>query len=523
MNLPMRVLLIEDDPEHADLIRSHISRRHAAEVEVLWANRLSAGLGKMESHEVDVILLDLGLPDSTMDTTLSRVLPVALGTPVVVLSSLEDEEYGIKAVHQGAQDYISKSWMDGELLFRSLRYAIERKLTVEELRKANRTKDEFLTTLSHELRTPIGVIQGFAEILGELEASEEVRTQALDAIRRNARLQISLINDMLDMSRIITGKLTLQSKVEDLSAIVVDAIEAVGLAARNKQIQISSAFDSTSASIFGDQVRLHQIMWNLLSNAVKFTPAGGRIDVRVRRTESQVEVEVADNGEGIDPTFLPYVFDRFRQQDGSIQRQHGGLGLGLAIVKHLAELHGGRTWVRTGGIGKGATFTVSFPSAQVHASVAQTVSLGLPSEDHPRMSTSVERSPRQLAGLNILAIDDSEDSLLLLQVLLRRNGAAVVTASSAAGAREALLQMVPDLIVCDIGMPEEDGYSFIRRLRTDENLKNVRHVPAIALTAYTREEEKRTALQAGFQVHLAKPFDERLLIRGIVGLTTLLA
>lgn len=362
----MHVLLIEDNPEHADLIRSQIIRKHGADVIIEWVDRLIKGLDRLSRNSIDVILLDLGLPDSVIDKTLGHVLPKATGIPIVILSSLEDEEFGIKAVHEGAQDYINKSWMDGEVLFRALRYAIERKAAEEELRKASQAKDEFLLTLSHELRTPVNVIQGFADLLKQRSLSETEEQQAIDAILRNSKLQVSLIGDMLDMSQIITGKLSLKSCPQDMITIISDAIETVSLAARNKHISIKTFFDKNSAPILGDQVRLHQIMWNLLSNAIKFTPLGGNIIVRTKHVDSQLEVEIEDNGEGLDPNFLPYAFDKFRQQDSSIRRKHEGLGLGLAIVKQLTELHGGNVSVKSEGLGKGATFKLSFPTMASH-------------------------------------------------------------------------------------------------------------------------------------------------------------
>lgn len=516
----MRVLLIEDDPEHADLIRSHIARKHSATVEVQWVDRLAKGLERLASDGVDIILLDLGLPDSSADKTLGAVLLKAHGIPVVVLSALEDEELGLKAVHEGAQDYICKGWMDGEVLFRSLRYAIERKVIEEELRQANHAKDEFLATLSHELRTPVGVIQGFAELLNQEIQSDEERKQALDAILRNAKLQVSLINDMLDMSRIITGKLSLESKVQNLVPIINDAVETVSLAAQSKRVELKTVFDPSAGTVLGDQLRLHQIMWNLLSNAIKFTPSGGRIEIRLKRVGSQAEIDVQDTGEGIDPAFLPFVFDRFRQQDSSKRRQHGGLGLGLAIVRNLVELHGGKASVKSDGRGKGSTFTVSFPLMAVRIGASEPIANEVKSTDKENIipPTLGKGVPGSLEGLHVLAIDDSADSLMVVSLILRRYGATVTTAGSAAEAFEILRKATPNVIICDIGMPVEDGYSFLHRLRDTETTMGKSHVPAAALTAYTREEEKREALKAGYQVHLSKPIEEQLLISTVAGL-----
>lgn len=519
----MRVLLIEDDPEHADLIRTQISRRHNSEVKIQWVDRLAKGLQFLSSEEVDVILLDLGLPDSTVDKTLGQVLFKASGIPVVVLSSLDDEDFGIKAVHEGAQDYISKSWMDGELLFRSLRYAIERKTVEEELRKTNRMKDEFLATLSHELRTPVSVIQGFAEILNEGNPTDEQFKKALAAISRNAKLQVSLINDMLDMSSIITGKLVLHKSNQNLARVLEDVMDSIKLAAQGKNISLTTFVDSNPNAVSADPVRLHQILWNLFSNSIKFTPSGGRIDVRLKNTDEFVEIQVADSGEGIDSAFLPFVFDRFRQQDNSIRRQHGGLGLGLAIVKYLVDLHGGKISVKSDGAGKGTVFTLLLPTApfdeqngavdKINLSLAQAMD-----GEEKIVARNKHVLKNSLSGVQILAIDDSSDTLDVLSLLLKRYGASVFTAESAAQATKLLATLRPHVIVCDIGMPDEDGYTFIKRLRAEEASKGLLKTPATALTAFTHEEDKKEALRSGFQAHLSKPIDEQLLVKTVSSL-----
>ena len=275
--------------------------------------------------------------------------------------------------------------------------------------------------------------------------------------------------------------------------------------------------------MLGDQVRLHQIMWNLLSNAIKFTPTGGRIEVRLRRVGTQVEIEVEDTGEGISPEFLPFVFDRFRQQDSSKRRHHGGLGLGLAIVRYLVELHGGKASAKSNGRGKGSVFTISLPLMAVRNQISETViqepkTLELP---HSEPSLVMGAGSRRLEGLQILAIDDSPDSLQVLRLLLKRNGASVVAAASAAEALDILKSTTPDIIICDIGMPGEDGYSFLQRLRKIETSEGKSHIPAAALTAYTREEEKQEAFKSGFQVHLSKPIQEALLIHSVARLAGL--
>jgi signal transduction histidine kinase/ActR/RegA family two-component response regulator len=474
----------------------------------------------------DVILLDLGLPDSAMDKTLSRMLPYAKDTPIVVLSSLDDEEFGSNVIHQGAQNFISKSWIDGELLYRALRYAIERNAVVQELRKANRTKDEFLATLSHELWTPINVIHGFAEMLLAETLPQEEKKQAIDAIVRNARVQVSLINDMLDMSRIITGKFLLQSMPQNLSEVISDVMASLNLAARTRKIYLDIKNDKGSIFINGDPVRLHQIFWNILSNAIKFSPIGSHVEVRLKSLESSVVIEIQDWGEGIDPRFLPFIFDRFSQQDTSIRRQYGGLGLGLSIVKYLVELHGGEITATSQGTGKGSLFTVQFPKIEEITShdieaLRVTNQSATPSYLVERKTENENSQLPSIKDIHVLVIDDSIDSLILTKILLQRLGAVVTTASSSAKALELLEELKPDVIVCDIGMPEEDGYTFLKKYHALEAKKNRRPIPATALTAYTRDEEKKQAFQIGFQSHLSKPVEETALVKTIFKLSHL--
>ncbi|MCB0370932.1 MAG: response regulator, partial [Bdellovibrionales bacterium] len=503
----MKILLIEDDPEHVDLINSWLTLKHSASINMSVANKLSKGFDLLDQEAFDVILLDLGLPDSTLDKTLGKMLPKAKSVPVVVLSSLEDEIFGINAVHEGAQDYICKSKMDGEILFRSLNYAIQRKKIEDELRQANQTKDEFLATLSHELRTPIGVIKGFAEMLMQKTLSEESREQALNAILRNAKLQVNLVEDLLDMSRIITGKFSLKSKSLELSQIIQDALDTVSLSAHNKHIEIHTYIDTAAGAILGDELRMHQVMWNLLSNAIKFTPKNGVISVRLKRINSQIIIEVQDSGEGIEEEFLPYVFDRFRQHDSSIRRQHGGLGLGLAIVKYIIELHGGQIKVNSEGKDKGSVFTISLPPMAIQMNDDVPVSIATKSSGKVEHRTIINEDPRStlLAGVHVLVIDDSLDMLMLINFILKRYGAKVTTASSANEAHKFLMGKKPQIIICDISMPDEDGYTFIKKLRSREMQLGQTPIPAATLTAFTKEDEKKKAHLAGFEEFLSKP------------------
>lgn len=529
MDTKINILLIEDDPSHADLVILHLQRKRQDRVKITWVKLLSEGIAEIEKNvhmPFDVILLDLGLPDSEMSKTLSRILPHAKAIPVVVLSSLDDEEFGTNLIHQGAQNFISKNWIDGELLYRALRFAIERNAVVQELRKANRTKDEFLATLSHELRTPINVIYGFAEILQAETLPESEKKQALEAIVRNSRVQVSLINDMLDMSRIITGKILLQSMPQNLLEVLSDVLTSLNLAAKTKKMELKITKEDAFAFINGDPVRLHQIFWNILSNAIKFSPMGSQIEVRLKNTEGFVFIEVQDWGEGIDPRFLPYIFDRFSQQDTSIRRHYGGLGLGLSIVKYLVELHGGEITAFSEGHGKGSLFTVKFPKLE-EMSFSDIEMLRIQSQSSNQGSLPSKKDENikpelpSIKDIHVLVIDDSVDSLILTKILLQRFGAVVTTANSSAMALELLKNLHPDVIVCDIGMPEEDGYTFLKKYHEFEAKNNHRPIPATALTAYTRDEEKQQAFQVGFQSHLAKPVEENALVKTIFKLSHL--
>ena len=378
---------------------------------------------------------------------------------------------------------------------------------------ANRAKDEFLATLSHELRTPLTAILGWTRILRREEVDEATSARGLEVIERNVQAQARLIEDVLDVSRIITGKMQLAVRRVDVGAIVEAAIESVRPAAATRNITIDSE-TSGPAVIMGDPERLQQVLWNLLSNAIKFTPGHGRIDVRTAMADEQVEVAITDSGKGIEPEFLPYVFDRFRQADSSSTRSHGGLGIGLALVRHLVELHGGSVEARSSGVGTGSTFAVRLPVAgpsELPAGDAAPV----PAVTVSRVSTTGLPS---LDGLRVLVVDDEADARDLLGVILRRRGAEVEAVGSVAEAREALARARADVMVSDISMPEEDGYALIRELRAAEADEGGAATPAIALTAYARDRDRERALTAGFQVHLAKPVEPDDLILAVAEL-----
>jgi signal transduction histidine kinase/DNA-binding response OmpR family regulator len=364
---------------------------------------------------------------------------------------------------------------------------------------ASRAKDEFLSTLSHELRTPLNAIVGWAGLLRSGAVPPEQRARALETVERNARVQARLIEEMLDLSRIEQGKLVLSVGPVEMVRVVEAAIDAVRPAADAKGVRLQPVLDS-HATIVGDPDRLQQIVWNLLSNAIKFTPKGGRVQIRLHRAQSFVEVAVADNGQGIDPTFLPHVFDRFRQGDASFTRKAGGLGLGLAIVRSLVELHGGNVSAASDGTGRGATFIVRLPTAPLRADVARQKQDSKAGES-PAPSFDC---PPILKGLRLLVVDDEPDTRELLKFVISQCDSEVTTAGSAAEALQFLETTQFDMLVSDVGMPEEDGYSLIRKVR---NLAKNGNIPALALTAYARSEDRSQALRAGFNMHLSKPIE----------------
>jgi len=374
--------------------------------------------------------------------------------------------------------------------------------------QANRLKDEFLATASHELRTPLTAVVGWSRLLrtGKLDAENSAR--ALESIERNATLQTKLIDDLLDVSRIITGKLTLDRRPLEIAHVVSDAVNTVRPAADAKNIAIETSFDAEAEPVLGDANRLQQVVWNLLSNAVKFTPKNGRIEVALQRVNSEVQVSVGDSGEGISSEFLPYVFDRFSQGDGKTTRPHSGLGLGLAIVRQLVELHGGTVKAHSDGPGRGATFKLRLPVLSINLVPGSRSALSDSTLAEARATDglSIECPPR-LDGVRVLVVDDDFDTRQMLKAVLSECQADVITASSAAEAIKEIQQRKPDVLVSDVGMPEQDGYDLIKQVRETESADNAIRVPALALTAYAKAEDRVRALAGGYQVHLAKPVE----------------
>lgn len=375
---------------------------------------------------------------------------------------------------------------------------------------ASRIKDEFLATLSHELRTPLNAILGWLQLLQQGELSPERTSQALTVIERNAKAQNQLIQDLLDVSRIIRGKMKLVMAPCTLPKIIDAAVATIRPGVEAKNIQLFTQIESSTARINGDVDRLQQVLWNLLSNAVRFTPTGGQITISLTYPDNNACIQITDNGEGIAEDQLPHLFERFRQVDNSSTRTHGGLGLGLAIVRNLVELHGGTVSATSPGLGKGATFTIQIPCLS-----GEPVFKAAHSDADPTGQSSYS----SLAGLQILVVEDEIDSRVMIQLLLEQQGAEVTAVDSVPAAFAAMEQHPPDLLISDIAMPGEDGYSLIRRIRDSKQMGKV-DLPAIALTAYASEQDRQKALTTGFSAHLPKPIEPAQLVTTIETLTT---
>ncbi|MEG3991054.1 ATP-binding protein [Microcoleus sp. S28C3] len=452
------------------------------------------------------------------------LIPVAIDAPspaqlALTNQELEESRRRIQAINVELEQRVQERTAELEASNRTKDELLMREQVIRaDAEAANRAKDEFLSILSHELRTPLNAILGWSTmLLRQKNLSGDKVVRALETIERNAKSQAQLIEDILDVSRIITGKLRLQVRRVNLVSVIESAIDSVRLAAEAKSIRLQSVLDSESGPLLGDADRLQQVVWNLLSNAIKFTPKNGRVQIRLERVNSHVEITVSDTGPGISSDFLPFVFDRFRQHDSTTTRSYGGLGLGLAIVRQLVELHGGTVTVVSPGIGQGTSFTVKLPVMIIHP----------PASDPERLNSIVEADARveaspTLEGLQILVVDDEADALELLSTILQKYGADVIAVASV---KEALTVIEtatrsPDVLVSDIGMPDEDGYSLIRKLRQLEAQRGGR-LPAIALTAYARNDDRRQALLAGFQMHLTKPVDAADLVAVVASLTGL--
>lgn len=414
----------------------------------------------------------------------------------------EDRHFLLALAHQCAQ-----------ALERARLYENEQRMRAQ-AEQANRMKDEFLATVSHELRTPLNAIVGWSNMLAANRLPPDVAARALETIERNAKAQSQIIEDLLDVSRIITGKLSLNPGLVKLESVIDTTLQSLQPAAETKNIRVKSNLGSDAGIIWGDADRLQQVMWNLLSNAIKFTPEGGEVAVSLERIQSFVKITVEDTGQGISPEFLPYVFDRFSQADSTTSRKFGGLGLGLAIVRHLIEMHGGTVKVESPGAGQGTTFTVTLPvkTKENVPGNAEQASLSFSSSSE----SGKPRFGNDLGNVRILVVDDDEDARVLLATILEGSGAEVALAGSASEALETFGSFKPQILISDIGMPEEDGYMLIQRIRNLEGGS----IPAIALSAYAREEDRAKAEKAGFELHAAKPIEPEELIKVVKKLRT---
>ncbi len=574
---PCRILIVDDSPEDREVYKRMLGQDREHDYAFLEADLGEDGLRLAEEERPDCLLLDYKLPDVDGLEFLSR-LTTQKPLPVIVLTGQGNEAVAVEAMKSGAMDYLLKGAVARDRLQQAVHNAIERaslrrkvdertaelgranealqtmyddlELLVErrtaelsvanqELKKeirvrewaeqerarllvleqaarkhaeeANRMKDEFLATLSHELRTPLNAILGWVQVLrtGKLDATAGAR--ALETIERNSRAQAQLIADLLDVSRIITGKLRLEFKPVELARIIDAALDSARPGADAKGIDLVVSLAALESPVLGDNDRLQQVIWNLLSNAIKFTPRGGRVEVRLTESGLNAVIEVRDSGIGIRPDFLPYVFDRFRQAESTLTRSHGGLGLGLSIVRHLLELHGGTVEVESEGEGMGTTFRVRLPlRGAATGEKAKDRGPSPPSE-------GVWNQPDLLAGIHVLVLEDETDSRDLLALALEQCGATVSAFGSVPEALAGFDTAVPNVIISDIGVPFEDGYSFIRKVRSRTPAEGGA-VPAAALTAYARAEDRRQALEAGFQTHLAKPVDPSELIAAVARL-----
>lgn len=395
-------------------------------------------------------------------------------------------------------------------MFQRNRFEDELLHAKKEAEAANRAKDEFLSVVSHELRTPLNAILGWARMLENGHKNPETLKKGLETIQRNAEVQTNLIEDILDFSRIISGKLRLNIRETNIEETIERAIDVVTPAANAKKIRLQTILASTP-DISADADRLLQVLWNILNNAVKFTPKGGRIQIRTKRINSSVEISISDTGQGISADFLPLLFERFEQKDKSKTRRHGGLGLGLAITRHIIELHGGTIRAESPGEGLGSTFTIHFPVTIVHRDEKLSRSKIQKDAAEDKKSPSISNDRSRLSEINVLFVDDKADARELISHILSEEGANVTTAESVSEAFENLSEFDFDLIISDIEMPDEDGFSLIKKLRIF-NDKHQKNIPAIALTAHARPAERLKVLSAGYKIHLAKPVEPEELV-----------
>ena len=518
-----RILIVDDLPEKLLVYSSLLDDLDA---EIVEARSGTEALKRVLEGSFAVILLDVNMPDiDGLETaTLIRGHRNGRHTPIIFITSYADEMQTARGYALGAVDYILSPIVAPVLrtkvqvfvdlynahaaLARSNQELETRvKERTAELEQLSRLKDEFLATMSHELRTPLNAIFGWVTLLRTRRLDEPTQERALETIERNARAQKRLIEDLLDVSRIVTGKVALEIMPVDPRRVVEAALETMAPAAQAKQIIVVPLLDTGVATVRGDFARLQQIVCNLLSNAIKFTPSGGKVDVCLAHRNGEAEISVSDSGQGIKPEFLPLVFDRFRQEDGSISRRHGGLGLGLAIVRHLVELHAGSVDAFSAGEGKGSRFVVRLPTR-----------LGAARGGAAEEVATSPTTSSMLAGVRLLVVDDEPGARELIANVLQGYGAEVCLAESGQAALTKLFEQRPHVLVADLGMPGMDGYALIEQVRAlDPDFGG--QTPAIAVTGYASPLDRLRALQAGYQNHVAKPVEPQELAIVIASLT----
>ena len=519
MSDPVRVLVVDDDEVDRLAIR-RLLRRVRPGILVEECTGRDAALEAIRTGAFDCVLLDYNIPGTDGLQITEAVRASGNSVPIITLTGQGHEDLAVALMKAGASDYLNKNTLTGERLDRSLRYALdlhrvqqERAQLLEreqrarqEAQAANRAKDEFLATLSHELRTPLNAILGWSRLLASGTLDTNGSRRAIEIIDRNTRLQAQLIDDLLDISRIITGKLRLDLRMAPLAGVIEAALESVRPAADAKRIRIDA--DLTSAEpVLCDPARMQQVVWNLLANAIKFTPEDGQVTIGLTRQQGSVTIHVTDTGVGIAPEFLPHVFDRFRQQDAASTRAHGGLGLGLSIARHLVELHGGTIEALSAGPNRGATFLVRVPALTTDAETPDT------SLD-PDVGALAELP--SLSGVDVLIVDNEPDTRALMKEVLEKCGASVWEAESSADALGLVSDRRPDVLLSDIAVPGEDGYALIRRVRTLD--AHGRTLPAAAFTAFATAHDRARALLAGFQAHIPKPVEPSELVAVVAAL-----
>jgi signal transduction histidine kinase len=517
-------ILVVDDNETARYAKARVLR--AAGFQTLEAGTAADALHLVAERRPRLVVLDVHLPDLSGWEVCQRIKqdPATASVPVLQVSAtFVSEEDTVRALEGGADACLTEP-LEAPVLVATVRALLRARAAEDSLRDAlareqeargaaetaNRAKDEFLALLSHELRSPLGAILTWATLLREAPVDAAITARGLETIERNARLQAKLVEDLLDVSRIVTGKSRLDLGLVEIAPLVDATLESVGPAALAKGIRLDIFVDPEVGPLLGDPTRLQQVLWNLLSNAIKFTPKGGWAELRVERAESQAAIRVSDSGRGIDPSFLPFIFERFRQGDSSTTRAEGGLGLGLAIVRHVVELHGGVVEAESPGVGQGATFTVRLPLPAVRERRR--------GAEPPRARSLAEsRGWNLLGGLRLLVVDDEQDARDAIGAVLTSAGAAVASAASVREAMAAIGRAPPDVVVSDIAMPLEDGFALIRELRT-RLPADVPRIPALALTAYAGEHAAEQVAEAGFDAYLTKPIEAAKLVRAVAAL-----